>query len=265
MLFKLKSPANTIVGGGFFEHYTELPLSLAWEAFGIKNGAPSQQATWERIARLRHIRPEWYEDFTIGCIILVEPFFWSEELWIPEPPDWSPNIVRGKTYDLHDEPGRTLWAQVTDRLLEIRTRQPGISPTEIPGGYSEPVPVRRRLGQGTFRILVTDAYQRQCAVTRERALPALEASHIRPFAELETHSVRNGLLLRSDLHRLFDAGYLTVTPDYCLKASPRMREDFDDGETYVQLSGPRIWVPTREEDRPDPAFLLWHNENRFRG
>ncbi len=41
LLFKLKSPQNAIAGGGFFEHYTELPLSLAWDAFGIKNGASS--------------------------------------------------------------------------------------------------------------------------------------------------------------------------------------------------------------------------------
>jgi putative restriction endonuclease len=54
-------------------------------------------------------------------------------------------------------------------------------------------------------VLATEAHGRTCAITRERALPALETAHICPFAELETHSVRNGLLLRSDLHRLFDA------------------------------------------------------------
>jgi len=57
LLFKLKAPINAIVGGGFFQHYTELPVSLAWDAFGIKNGTQSRQALWERTARLRGTGP----------------------------------------------------------------------------------------------------------------------------------------------------------------------------------------------------------------
>ena len=124
---------------------------------------------------------------------------------------------------------------------------------------------RHRIGQGTFRALVLDSYGRQCAVTRERALPALEAAHIRPFSETETHQVRNGLLLRSDIHRLFDVGYITVTPEYRVEASTRMREDFNDGENYMRLHGSGILVPSDPDLRPDPEALRWHNENCFRG
>ena len=77
--------------------------------------------------------------------------------------------------------------------------------------------------------------------------------------------MRNGLLLRSDIHRLFDAGYITVTPEYQVEASNRMREDFNDGENYLRLHGSTIVLPGREAERPDPTFLRWHNENRFRG
>jgi predicted restriction endonuclease len=66
-------------------------------------------------------------------------------------------------------------------------------------------------------VAVTDAYGRSCAVTREHSLPVLEAAHIRPCAQAGAHDVRNGLLLRSDLHRLFDIGYVTVTPDLRLE------------------------------------------------
>ena len=69
--------------------------------------------------------------------------------------------------------------------------------------YGEPTLVRPRLGQGAFRVLVTDNYHRMCAVTRERTLPALEAAHIRPFAEGGEHEASNGVLLRRDLHSLF--------------------------------------------------------------
>jgi putative restriction endonuclease len=101
--------------------------------------------------------------------------------------------------------------------------------------------------------------------SREKALPALEAAHIRPFAETETHYVRHGLLLRSDVHRLFDSGYLTVTPDYKVEASTRMREDFNDGENYMKLHGKELWVPQDTRLKPDPEVLRWHNENAFRG
>jgi putative restriction endonuclease len=134
-----------------------------------------------------------------------------------------------------------------------------------PGGYGDPSLVPHRLGQGTFRVIVTDAYQRQCAVTRERALPALEAAHIRPFSEVETHHVRNGLLLRSDVHRLFDAGYITVTPEHRVEASSRMRDDFNDGENYMRLHGSSILLPVNSELHPDPTALRWHNDNCFRG
>lgn len=263
LLFKLKAPTNAITGGGFFEHYADLPLSLAWDAFGNKNGAASKQAVWDRIARLRRDNPAWYEDFTIGCIVLVEPFFWPEELWIPQPDDFAANIVRGRTYDLTKDSGKALWDQVAIRLRA----DPGMSPEpgEIRGGYGDPALVRRRIGQGTFRVVITEAYRRQCAITGERALPALEAAHIRPFADLQTHYLRNGLLLRSDVHRLFDSGYITVTPDLHVEASKRMREDFNDGENYLKLHGNPVSVPDRAEWQPDAEALMWHNENRYRG
>ncbi len=264
-LFKLKSPTNAIAGGGFFERYHDLPMSLAWNAFGIKNGAASHQAVRERLVRLRGGDTPWYEDFTIGCIILVEPFFWPEELWIPQPASFARNIVRGRSYDLTTGEGAALWEEVVARLDPIEPTPGRSSELVIPGGYGRPSLVPRRIGQGTFQVAVTQAYQRQCAVTREKALPALEAAHIRPFSEIPEHYVKNGLLLRSDVHRLFDAGYVTVTPEYKVEASPRMHDDFNDGENYMKLHGTGIWVPADPQLKPDPEVLRWHNENKFRG
>jgi putative restriction endonuclease len=174
--------------------------------------------------------------------------------------------VRGRTYDLESRVGRRLWDDVVVRLqgrkLSNRVTESALC---AHGGYGDTILTQHRLGQGTFRAMITDAYGRQCAITRERALPALEAAHIRPFTETLTHRVGNGVLLRSDVHRLFDAGYITITPDYWVEASSRMREDFNDGENYMRLRGSKILVPQNEELRPDPEALRWHNENRFRG
>ena len=266
LLFKLRSPDNAIVGGGFFEHYSNLPISLAWEAFGEKNGASSLSEVRQRTAELRNDDPRPWEDYTIGCILLAEPFFWDEEDWIPQPEDWAPSTQRGKGYDLTTTIGQGLWTDVFNRLRGtiVSEPRPGDS-GDIPGGYGAPAHFRPRVGQGIFRTVVGDVYGRQCAVTREKAFPALEAAHIRPFSEEPEHYVRNGLLLRSDVHKLFDAGYVTVTPDYHFEVSDHIHTDFDDGENYYKLHGKGLWVPKSAEHRPGREHLEWHNENRFRG
>ena len=94
-----------------------------------------------------------------------------------------------------------------------------------------------RLGQGTFRVSVTDAYGRACAVTGEHSLPVLEAAHIRDYARDGPHEVRNGILMRADLHRLFDKGYLTISPEHRLEVSSRLRADYANGRSYYPLQG----------------------------
>lgn len=266
-LFKLHSPDHYVVGGGLFSHWTRLRVSFAWEAFQQKNGAESLPEMRARIERYRRIRPHIHEDYEIGCILIQNPFFFARDEWVRVPEDWQPNIVRGKTYDLLREPGAKLWAEVERRLLSrpVRT-ETGIADVPVPGPrYGEPLQVLPRLGQGSFKVVVTDAYQRRCAVTGEKALPVLQAAHIRPYAEGGDHRVDNGLLLRSDLHILFDRGYVTVTPEYRLVVSRRLRTEFENGEEYLARHGQAIWTPVKAPLRPNREFLSWHNEHRFVG
>jgi putative restriction endonuclease len=266
-LFKLHAPHRAIAGGGIFAHATRLPVSLAWESFGIKNGATTLTDMRARIEHYRRAPAQPHEDYTIGCILLEQPFFLTPDRWVPEPQDWHPNIVQGKGYELRDGVGREVWRQVEDAL---RGRDANASwPAELRGGdaprYGEPVPVAPRLGQGSFRVLVTDAYERRCAVTGERVLPVLEAAHIRPYAAGGAHRVDNGLLLRSDLHTLFDRGYITVTPALQLEVSRRIREDFENGRDYYALHGRDLRSPAHAEHRPGEEFVRWHNEGVYRG
>ena len=93
-------------------------------------------------------------------------------------------------------------------------------------------------------VLITDAYDKRCAITRERTLPVLEAAHIMPYAEGGLHEVTNGLLLRSNLHRLFDLGYLTIDPtDRHLLVSKRIKEEFENGRDYYALEGQEVRSP----------------------
>ena len=259
-LFKLHSPYNLIVGGGVFTYANALPCSLAWHAFGEANGAQSAEEMRQRIVGYRGPGGGRQRDFEIGCRILTQPFFFEEPDWMPAP-SWSRNIVSYKTYSSDDADGLHLWESVQDRLS--RGSVPDLA--EEAARFGAPQLIRPRLGQGTFRVLVTDIYQRRCAVTRERTLPALEAAHIRPYRDGGTHEERNGLLLRRDIHSLFDAGYVTVTPELNFEVSGRIREEFENGRDYYSLHGRRIQAPVVAGQRPDPVALSWHNENCFVG
>ena len=103
-----------------------------------------------------------------------------------------------------------LWEAVNGRLS--RSQLEGMA--EDGARYGEPRLIQPRLGQGAFRILVTDTYNTALAITQERTLPALEAAHIRPYGDGGEHEARNGLLLRRDIHSLFELANVTVTPDF---------------------------------------------------
>lgn len=260
-LFKLHAPRNVIVGGGIFAYANSLPCSLAWEAFGNKNGARSAPEMRTRIAKYRRADPSDRSDFAIGCRILTQPFFLDEPDWIAVPPSWSANIVSFKSYNTADAEGLVLWEAVNDHLS--RTQLSGVA--EEHERLGTPQLIRPRLGQGAFRVLVTDIYGRRCAVTRERTLPALEAAHIRPYGNGGAHEASNGLLLRRDIHSLFDAGYVTVTPDLDFEVSRRIKEEFENGRHYYALHGQRINAPHEATQRPDTNALTWHNEYCFKG
>lgn len=262
--FKLHAPDNYIAGGGFFAHQSILPVSLAWVAFGIKNGAASFAEMRRLIEKRRHAASG--EDYRIGCIILTQPFFFPPHHWILIPRDFSLNIVQGKTYDLAVGHGKELWDRVLARLLEQGIYRRGQAEVGDPSvRYGKPILIEPRLGQGAFRIVVTDAYQRRCSVTGERTLPALEAAHIKPYKEKGPHEVQNGLLLRSDIHRLFDSGYVTVTTDHHFEVSRRIREEFENGRDYYRFHGQVLKLPPDTASKPKGNYLQWHNDNVFLG
>lgn len=258
-LFKLHAPRNFIVGGGVFAYATTLPCSLAWEAFADKNGATTATEMRARIAKYRRVSTAERTDFEIGCRILTQPFFLPDADWIPVPASWSPNIVSFKTYSTSEPDGLSLWEAVQERATPKASR---FSLHEAPR-FGEPILVHPRLGQGAFRVLVTDSYHRRCSVTGEKTLPALDAAHIRPYGAGGSHDASNGLLLRRDLHSLFDAGYVTVTPKKRFEVSGRIREEFQNGRHYYALHGQEISVPDLAERHPEREALAWHNEHVF--
>ena len=270
-LFKLKSPLNAIGGIGFFSSHTFLPLSIAWDTFKNRNGADSFEEFRRSILNYRpdktNINP------TIGCIVLTNPIFFKQEDWIQVPVDFSKSIVQGKSYNTEDIIGNSIWQKVElllQKYLFINDIDIGKSQLlleePISPAYGNSILTKVRLGQGAFRVLVTDAYSKRCSITGEKTLPVLEAAHIKPYAESGPHFISNGLLLRSDMHKLFDGGYLTITKDLKVEISSRIKEEFHNGKEYYQYHGKDlIYLPDRDMDKPNERYIDWHHDNIYRG
>lgn len=267
-LFKLKSPRNVIGGFGVLSQSTNMPVSLAWEAFGTKNGAPTLPEMRRRILQYR-TSAQHELDPMIGCRVVVQPIFLPEALWIPQPDSWARSIVVGKTYDTGTAEGSRLWDQVMAAAEAAPAMRPsGVAEQQstyvtLGPRFGEPHLIKPRLGQGAFRLAVTDAYHRECAITGGRVLPALEAAHIQSYCSGGQHEVSNGLLLRRDIHSVFDAGYLTFDEKMCVVVSERVRTEFNNGNEYRRLQGKELRLPSNPQFHPDAAKLQWHRENRF--
>ena len=266
LFFRLKAPHNAIAGFGFFAISSRMPVRLAWEIFADGNGARTQ-ADFER--RIREYRQRFAsaEDAQLSCLVLRDAVFLPQSHWLPWGlrEGWSPNIVNYKTYDLVTDVGRAL-----DMIL--RSTHPDPVPDLQPTFETLEEDARRRAaavrvdraGQGTFRLRLLRAYDGQCAVTGEHAVPVLEAAHIQPYLGPASNHPQNGIMLRSDLHRLYDAGYVTVTPDLRLEVSHRLRDEFKNGKHYYEMAGRSVHVPLNPQLIPSSRALEWHAENVFR-
>jgi len=237
--------------------------------FKEANGVMTLASMRARIAHYRHKIMGKNEDPLIGCIMLAEPFFWGEDLWIPSPADFKLNTVQGKGYDSETGVGRQLWLAVSERMKvdNPENLQPGTATVAAieANGLGKPQVILPRLGQGSFRVLVTEVYEKRCAITGERTLPVLDAAHIKPYSIAQRHELQNGLLMRSDLHRLFDQGYLTIHPsERKLLVSKRIREEFENGRDYYALEGKVVREPSELAFRPAEENLEFHATHLFR-
>jgi hypothetical protein len=112
----------------------------------------------------------------------------------------------------------------------------------------------RRRGQPAFRQHLLAAYKSQCAITGCAAEAVLEAAHIVPYRGPETNHVGNGLLLRTDLHTLFDLKLVAVNvATMTLLVSPSL-----EGTCYEEYRGRPIRVPDDPKSWPSRAALEQH-------
>lgn len=113
--------------------------------------------------------------------------------------------------------------------------------------------VAQRRGQPLFRARLLDAYGGRCAITGCTAVEVLEAAHVLPYRGEHTHRMDNGLLLRADLHTLFDCQLLWITPEFKVALAPALLTT-----DYATLEGKPLNLPASEADHPNPTHLMEH-------
>lgn len=266
IFFKLKSPQNAICGFGFFSRYQRLPVWQAWELFGRGNGVTSQEDLLDRLRGIANRNSiDMGIDPQVGCVAVVQPTFFPPDEWIAPPSDWKSNIVTGRSEELSAGEGQRIWSACLERYGRLFDADDQIAPELERAREGKPRLVTPRLGQASFRLDVQDSYGGRCAVTGEHSLPVLEAAHVTPWGSGGPNLVSNGVLLRSDLHRLFDRGYVTIDDDASLVVGGALREEWNNGRAYYELQGRHLFEPADDSHRLDRERLAWHQENVFRG
>jgi putative restriction endonuclease len=121
--------------------------------------------------------------------------------------------------------------------------------------------IAMREGQPQFKAALLDAYGAKCAITGCAVQAILEGAHIVPYAAGGTASniVPNGLLLRSDIHTLFDRGLLWVDRDGFVQLGPDL-----DGSEYTPLRGRKLCLPEHPAEHPHPDHLAHHRVHTSR-
>ncbi len=115
----------------------------------------------------------------------------------------------------------------------------------------------QRRGQKRFRDSLISAYEGKCVITGCSILDILEAAHITPYRGEHTNETSNGLLLRTDLHTLFDCGLLAIDPETKqVLLAPRI-----EGSEYKDWRGRRMRTPKNTEDQPNKEALRKHLED----
>lgn len=120
--------------------------------------------------------------------------------------------------------------------------------------------ITARRGQKKFRNAVLKAYNRQCAFTGNNTQEVLEAAHILSYKGEQTNHVQNGILLRSDIHLLFDLGLLTIEAEtYKIQVHSSLANS-----VYFEFNNTDITLPLNSSDYPNREALRHHNVNEFR-
>jgi len=256
-----------IAGRGTFREQRELDIPTAWRLYGYANGVESEQSLRERAHEVLGIKA----DEPLNCILLDQIQLLKKEDYISISENLYAHGVMGPRY--HDENHLMFLAEHIDQnalgftypeaalsAISMQLHDSGdFNPDNIESAIEYQMKaIAQRRGQKIFRDLLLEQYQFKCCVSGADAVGALEAAHIVPYFGEDTNHLQNGLLLRSDLHTLFDLGAWTLTTDYRVELSQKLRST-----CYKDFEGVAIRLPNKKTCRPSIDAINYHRANRF--
>lgn len=156
-------------------------------------------------------------------------------------------LVRPAHYDDDGQHGQHI-REIARRLEEAGKFEPSDQSDERERKLAQ---IALRRGRDAFRRALLRAYEGKCAVTRCDAAPALEAAHILPYRGKKSDSTANGLLLRSDIHTLFDLDLIGIRP----RGRRVVLAESLLGTSYESLAGKELWTPIDPAKQPNVRAL----------
>jgi len=177
-----------------------------------------------------------------GAGFRYEGAFCFEDAYSSKPTSFVLKRERTDSYDADlNEIERKLGAQGT------------FDPTDVTDSRERTfAAIVQRRGQARFRKMLLKAYNGSCAMTGCKLEPVLEAAHIHPYQGDQTDVISNGLLLRADIHTLFDLGLIWIEPT---NLSIRISECLRKCSEYASLDLRPLTLPESVSDHPSQAAL----------
>lgn len=243
VVFKLKGSGEAMAGGyASFIEYRFSSIDEAWSEFGRKNGFDNKASF---VQGLTKYNPDAGKS-GIGCLVLGEVFFFDNPVKLSDfGINFSRSIVKYKKYDTDFPFDENSSGEENDFTLVVpvnkKKRQQSMT---------------QREGQPWFHTRVCRAYGQQCCISGEDIPELLQAAHIQEYINSSSNHVQNGLLLRVDLHTLFDNGLLAVDENYIIHISPLVKSD-----EYRKYDGTKITLPKDRSNYPSVAALKYKMES----
>lgn len=240
-VFKLRGPGDLIGGYGTFVEYKFQTLDATWQEFGQRNGADNKSEFMDTLTQF-----DSNDKVNCGCVVL------KDIVYFDEPKDrirsgFTKKPAQLYAYDNIPFPfGGMLVSTGHFNLIQTTAKNKKLQSSTI------------REGQGAFHTAVSKAYQGQCCITGEKIPELLQAAHIQDYINKDSNHIQNGLLLRIDIHKLFDSGLLYIDQTYHVHVSPLVKTP-----EYSKLEGRQISLPANISDRPALVALRF-KEDSFR-
>lgn len=238
LYFMLKSPIRQIGGYGSFVDYKIMDVDAAWNEFGIRNGCDS-------ILELKSRLAAYNSNVTlsaIGCLILNDICFFDSPV---DPANvglsFPREVVKFKYYRDTTDPflSHEAISYTTPFALVHSTDK-----TKKNHLMSE------RVGQPQFKLDISNAYGYKCCISGEVTPELLQAAHIQSYINKDSNHPQNGLLLRIDLHKMYDSGLLTIDEDYKVHISRKVTSP-----DYTMFDGKTIALPKNKSKWPSSIAI----------